>query len=50
MRRLKMKTQKIAIFVLIPVAFSLWGCGLKKSPTPVEGSEITYPGSYPKPE
>lgn len=45
-----MKTLKIAILVLLPGAFSLWGCGLKKSPVPPEGSEITYPGSYPKPE
>jgi len=45
-----MNTLKIAIFVLLPATFFLWGCGLKKSPTPPEGSEITYPGSYPKPE
>lgn len=45
-----MKALKIAIFVFLPIAFSLWGCGLKKRPTPVEGSEITYPGHYPKPE
>lgn len=45
-----MKNLKIAIFVLLPVAISLWGCGLKKRPTPPEGEEITFPGSYPKPE
>jgi hypothetical protein len=45
-----MNTLKIAIFVLLPVAFSLWGCGLKKAPEPPEGSEITFPGSYPKSE
>lgn len=45
-----MKALKIAIFVLLPVAFALWGCGRKMSPKPTEGSEITYPGTYPKPE
>lgn len=45
-----MKTLKIAIFVLLPVVFSLSGCGRKMSPKPTEGSEITYPAPYPKPE
>ncbi|MBA3813600.1 MAG: hypothetical protein H0X26_03785 [Alphaproteobacteria bacterium] len=45
-----MKTLKIAIFVLLPMSFSLCGCGLKKRPLPAEGSEITYRGPYPNPE
>lgn len=45
-----MKTLKIAIFVLLPVAFSLSGCGRKMSPTPEEGAIITYPGHYPRSE
>lgn len=45
-----MKTLKIAIFVLLPMAFLLEGCGLKKSPTPPESSEVIYSGAYPKPE
>jgi hypothetical protein len=45
-----MKTLKIAIFVLLPGCFFLTSCGLKKAPVPAEGSEITYPGTYPKPD
>ena len=45
-----MKTLIIVICVLIPACLLLTGCGRKLPPKPAEGSEITYPGSYPKPE
>jgi hypothetical protein len=45
-----MKNPKIAIYVLLFASFSLVGCGLKRVPKLEEGTEITYPGKYPKPD
>lgn len=45
-----MKLSKIAIYVLIPGCLLLTSCGRKMPPKPAEGSEITYPCPYPKPE
>lgn len=44
-----MKTLKIAIFVLLPSAFSLWGCGLKRPPVPLEDAEIICSDPCAKP-
>ena len=45
----KIKSFKIAFCVLIPAFLSLAGCGRKLPPKPAEGSVITYPLSYPRP-
>ena len=44
-----MKTQIIAISVLLMASYALTACGRKMPPKPEEGSEIIYPGTYPKP-
>jgi hypothetical protein len=45
-----MKLSKFGFFIFISLCFALVGCGRKMPPKPAEGSIITYPRPYPKPE